>query len=279
MKKTSLQKLSESQCTLSEPQCNIFFTLSCISLFMLFLMGCKPNNIPEQHQVMVFFSTRSPSGSLLKSTATPAEDQISEIILFAINDKDEIVETFPLSSSGGRLTLSRKITSLYAIANPGDIVWATYTTGLQLRNLTANFSAKPASPFLMSGTAEIPYASATVNIRLVRAVAKININVVDTGFEIESVTVNNTPAKGYVFSKTPFSVPTSDRVTYSYSAGDLAINPSIYVAENSPNQTEFVVTGKYQGRQIDPYTFKLTKGNNMYIEIKRNTCYQVDIKF
>jgi len=258
--------------------------LFAMSVFVLFSpLGCNSiDDIQPDRQVEINFITEPLSGSLLKSSATTAEDQISEIILFAVNDQKEVVETFRVTYSGARLTLSRKITSLYAIANPSDVVWATCSTVVQLRDLTANFFAKPVSPFLMSGTAEeIPYASTAVNIRLVRAVAKINIKVVDLNdFVIESVTVKNTPARGYVFSRAPLSIPTSDRVTYSYSAADLAINPSIYVAENSPNQTEFVVTGKYQGRQIDPYTFKLTEGgSNKFIEIKRNNCYQVDIKF
>ena len=72
-------------------------------IFLLSLMGCNPNINPEQHrQVMIFFSTRSPSVSLLKSTANDAENIIAKIKLFGVNDHGKVVESFPVMDNVNR---------------------------------------------------------------------------------------------------------------------------------------------------------------------------------
>jgi len=225
---------------------------------------------------MINFTAGPLSGTLLKSAATTEEDLITKIILFGVDDQ-KVVQTFLLnpSSSGTPLTISRKVKSLYAIANPSDSIQsATPSTLADLMSLTDDFTTAPVSPFLMSGKEEIPIASASVNIKLVRAIAKIEIKVIDNDFVFESLTVQNTPDKGYVFSSNPLSIPTHKKVFYLPSTEKI-----LYVPENSSQNptTEFVVTGKFQGQQIT-HTFTLKK-EKVGINIERNNCYQVDIGF
>ena len=258
------------------------FFLFLLNVLILFHpTGCDSiKDTDQDRQIAISFTAEGLSGTLLKSAASSDEKIISKILLFGVDEnRSEVIHTFKSTSSDTSIILSRKVKWLYAIANPSaDIEETTFTTVSQLIDLTGDFTVAPVSPFLMSGIAELPYASASVNINLVRAVAKIEIVNTETDFVIESVTVDKTPAKGYVFSRTSLSVPTSSRVTYFYSADDLAINSSIYVAENNSNQTEFAVIGKFRGIRMI-YIFGLTSNGGQNVEIKRNTCYQVDISF
>ena len=244
--------------------------------FSHFIMtGCKhdPQDDPEADRLIeVSFSTRSLSGSLLKSAANPAEDLIGKIILFGVNDQNQVVKTFPVLVTGGTLTIPRKVQTLYAIANPSPAMEAATPSSVSdLTNMIGDFTNAPQSPFLMSGKRVV--SGNSVNIELIRAVAKIDIICIN-GFQIETVTVMNTAAKGYVFNRETLSIPTLDVVTYSFSGN----NPSIYVAESSKQKpVQIVVTGKIQGKQKS-LTFTLTK-DEQDIDIIRNTRYQVTIYY
>ena len=249
--------------------------------FTLFIMaGCEQNskNDPEPERfVAVSFSARSMSG-LLKSAASEEEDSIGKIILFGVNDQNEVVQTFPIltgtSLSGTQLTISRKVKSLYAIANPSDdmeVAIPSMFTVSNLMDMTGDFTVAPQPPFLMSCISEVN--SDNINIEFVRAIAKIDIIGIN-GFQIESITVMNTPAKGYVFNREDLSVPTSDMVTYSYTEDNLAI----YIAESSKqNPVGFLVTGQFQNEQ-ESCTIMLTS-EGQKIDIIRNTYYQVSVGF
>ena len=248
--------------------------------FSLCIMaGCEhdPKDNPEpDHLVVLNFSTESLSGSLLKSAANTAEDLIEKIILFGVNDQNQVVQTFPAlvnpPMSGKTLTVPRMVKSLYAIANPSAAMEAVIPSSVSdIMEMVGDFTNAPRSPFLMSGKSDVN--GKNVNIQLVRTVAKIDITG-KNGFQITAVTVANTPDKEYAFKRETLSVPTTaGRVSYS------AINstsPTVYVAENSrQNPTQLVVTGQFQGKQAS-YTIVLKTGGQN-IDIVRNTCYQVGI--
>jgi len=267
---------------------NNLFDLSCIRLFspffpfslflfafsLYYLVGCRldPTDEPEPDRVVVLnFTARPLSGSLLKAKATDEEDFIENILLYGVNNKDTVVYTYSISTnqslSGISLVIPRKVKSLYAIANPtSDIEEKEPLSVSDLMDLICDYSEAPQSPFLMSGMAEI---SAIINLELVRAIAKIEIAGDD--FIIESVTVINTPAKGYIFSRKPLSVPTFDRITYSYSG-----NSAIYIAEsNGQNPISLFVRGYYHGI-FTAYTIVITDGG-VPVDIARNTYYPVNI--
>ena len=241
---------------------------------MLSLLGCNPNINPEQHrQVMIFFSARSSSVSLLKSTANDAENIIAKIKLFGVDDQGKIVESFPVmdnpSSTGLKLTIPKYITSFYAIANPCAILETSVPANISdVMALTGDFTNAPQSPFLMGGRADVKEYS--VNIELVRSVAKIMVSGED-GFEIQSVTVKNTPAKGFVFAQSALTTPSTDRVDYPET--DAA---TIYVAENSrQSPTTLTVNGAFNGKLYEVnVNFEM---NGKHVDVIRNTSYSIVI--
>ena len=248
--------------------------------FSLCIMaGCEHDPIDNPDPdclVVVNFSTESLSGSLLKSTANSAEDLIEKIILFGVNEQNEVVQNFPALEnppmSGKTLTVLRKVKSLYAIANPSAaMVTANPLSVSDIMGMVGDFTNAPQSPFLMSGKGDVN--GKNINIELVRTVAKIDI-IGKNGFQITTVTVTNTPDKEYAFKRETLSVPASaGRVSYSAVSSTA---PTVYVAENSRlNPAQFVVTGTFQGKQAS-YTIVLKSGGQN-IDIARNTHYQVGI--
>ena len=176
----------------------VFLSFAFIALIFT---GCKkePNEISGYDQVVIFFV---PQASLLKSEATGSEKSIQKITLFGV-DGQNIIEKYPVintpSLDGEPLTISRRVTSIYAIANI-DVNVATLSTVSDLTNLTNNFTSAPVTPFLMSGIAtNLNRSTKIVSIDLVRAVAKVEI--IGNEFVIETVTVKNTPSQGYVFGR------------------------------------------------------------------------------
>ena len=249
-----------------------------VSIFIL--AGCnkdpqKKIDEPESfdRQVMINFTAKSLSNSLSKSAASAAENQIEQVILFGVNDKGEVVQNFPVIENpqltGTSVYVSGLVKSLYAIANPSaDMEVKNPLSVADLMAMTCDYSNAPHSPFVMSSIGEVN--SNSINLELVRAVAKIDV-IGNSDFHVESVTVMNTPAKGYVFDKGTLSVPTSKMVNYSENS-----NSSVYVAENSKqNPTKLLVKGTFQGK-ITAYTIVLSNNGNP-LDIVRNTCYQVSI--
>ena len=248
--------------------------LLCACIFFI-LTGCNRESYDEpEHTVSISFTV----GSMLKLAATPAEEVVNEILLFAVSEQDAVVEKHTITSitTPTTLRISKKVKWFYAIANPTSAIKsATTTTVTQLMALTFDCNTKPQSPFLMSGKKEI--SGSGVNIELVRLVARIDVVCSDPKFSLTTLTVD-TPRYGYVFARTPFAVPTpTTRVTYSYTN----FNSPVYVAESSgtSNRTVFTVAGQYDGTAINPaHTFSLMNGASG-INIERNTYYEVDISF
>ena len=260
----------------------LFFAL-CAYIFV----GCggnEPEDVPigpeipvkQEHQVTILFTTQTTTRALLKSDASTAEDLISKVIIFGVDDNNTIIEKYPTvnnpSLTGTTLTVNIRVKSLYAIANPSAAIEAlTPATVTDLTGMVGNFASTPKSPFLMSGKGSV--IGNNVTVELIRAIAKVGI----TGkndFQISTVTVMNTPNEGYVFKKETFSIPGSTtRVSYPVLNSS---TPMLYVAENNrQNPTQFVVTGQLYGKNAS-YTIVL-KSEGQDIDIVRNTFYQVDI--
>ena len=241
--------------------------------------GCneKPE-VPKpepKRQVVIFFTPKLLTSSLFKSSSSDGEDEIQKILLFGVDYLNRL-EKFPVinnpSSSGVTLTISNNIKSFYAIANPSPELESVNPSNLSaLNDIMSDFSNVPDAPFLMSGTANI--INETVHIELVRAVAKVRI-IGENDFQISSVTVMNTSSKGYVFPRTPFSVPT-EKIDYD---PIISSEPTIYVAENNTvSPTHFVISGQLYGKQARYTIEQLTTNGGTPVDIVRNNYYEVTI--
>ena len=269
------------------------FKVVLLALVLFNLAGCKKEpatGTDEDCQVIVFFSTQSVSASLLKATpptpATGAETLIEEIILFGVDASDNVIQSFVLDDpefTGQEIDAFRNTVMFYAIANPSDDMknpsLFNPETIADFEDLLADFSDAPESPFLMSGTGEVETSSEGDRyalIVLVRAIAKVEIEGIDD-FNLESVTVINTPDLGYVFAGE--SLVPLEAETTEYPTVNSVVNGKItvYVAENSMDSpTQFVVNGTYEGQQIS-YNLVLKKMNGDVLDIERNTYYKVVI--
>ena len=259
-------------------------------VFCLFIVaGCErdPKDSPERERLLpVSFTVRSMSGSLLKSAATEEEDSISKIILFGVNDQNNVIADYAIINNSTlpdtSLIISGKVVSLYAIANPSAGLETTIGSLLPpfpistLTNLVDTFTHAPQSPFLMSCMEEVTGTS--VDFTLVRAVAKIKIGITENGFQLDSIKVSNTPDKGYVFGKTSFSIPTSHTKVNYTAISAFGSDTTFYVAENTgANPTEFVVFGLLHGFPVSDTV--VLKSGGLDIDIIRNTRYQVSVGF
>lgn len=264
------------------------FSVAIIALVLFNMAGCRkdPTVDAGKERIIVFFSTEAVSASLIKATqpATGAELTINEVIVFGTDDVGNILQTELIqnpSLSGQAIEFLRRVETIYAIANPStDMKNSNPANVAALKGLIANFANAPASPFLMSGSGVVD-ADRYAVIELEKPFAKVEI-AGGNGFEIESVTVINTPDKGFVFPQPTFSVPgTAGRIDYP-TVNTVAGNKiTVYVAENSAqNPTQFLVTGKFAGNNdnipIDLFYITLQE-NNEDIDIERNTYYQVII--
>jgi len=253
-----------------------------LSLITFIVAGCNEKPDPEQDQeVYIDFSVDSQLSSMLKSDATTAEETIDRIVLFGAAGtaaSSSVTRLYLGAKPSGSLslTISRTITTLYAIANPTTSM-ETATTVSNLTAMTGSFSSMPTSPFLMSGQVSInSQTNKNITVNLDRAVAKVEFSGTG-GFVITSVTVQNTPTSGYVFPRSPLSVPTT---TGNYAAVTSA-SPILYVTENTtstsnPPLTNFRVNGRLNGGAAANYDINLKSGGNN-INIMRNTRYQVTI--
>ena len=244
-------------------------------IFGLLLGGCN-RQTPEEDDfdVIIFINAKSLSGSLLKSDVSEAENAIEKLIIYGV-DEDNNVTTFPVEqtplTNGSNIEIksTKNIKTFYAIANPSPAIEAQNpATDAALTEMLADFEFMPQSPFLMSGKAD--KNGKFVNIELVRAVAKVEIFGLND-FEIQTVTVVNTPDRGYVFDRNG-AVPTDLRIDYP------PINtasPNIYVAENlASTPTIFRVTGIFEDKNAS-YDIVLKVGEA--VAILRNTHYLVSI--
>jgi len=248
----------------------------CFVVGAFILAGCDKNPKNENEfesfdrQVVISFTAKSLSNSMSKSAASTAENSIEQIILFGVNGKGEVVQNFPVfenpNLSGTAVFVSSSVKSFYVIANPSAEMEASNpSTVADLEAMTCDFANAPQAPFVMSSIGELNGNS--INLELVRTVAKIDVISKDD-FQVESVTVMNTPAKGYVFDN---GMPAFDMVNYSESSSS-----SVYVAENgSQNPTKLFVKGTFQGK-FTAYTIVLSN-DGIPMDIVRNTCYQVSV--
>ena len=248
-----------------------------ITTSLCILAGCQQEVFFDgDREVTVSFSTQSLTSSFTKSAANSAEELVNHLFLFGVDAQGEVIQNIPVSanplSNGMKLTLSKKVKSLYAIANSASDLISIHPSNLSdLMDMTCDFSVAPQSPFLLSGKAEVN--GNNIQVELVRVVAKVEV-ISKNEFQIQSVTVKNSPDKGYVFKKEVPAAPASAGIV-TYIALDSA-NPVLYVPENSKeNPTQFVVTGTYLGKQAN-YTIDLTIGGAT-VDIVRNTHYQVSI--
>ena len=246
----------------------------CLTLFGLLLSGCRHPKHPElEREVAIFFSTKQMSGSLLKSTASEEENFIKRVVMFGVDNQNNVVQTFPVRENppldGWMLSIPKDIALLYAIANPSSALEVANPSNVSdLTALTDDFTNAPVSPFLMGGKASVN--AYNVNIELVRSVAKIEV-IGEKGFEVQSVTVKNTPAKGFVFVQPTLTVPSSERVNYPENN-----NTIVYVAENSKqNPTTLIVKGVYAGTIYQVNVSFIM--NEALVDIVRNTCYTVGV--
>ena len=239
------------------------------------LAGCDDQVQPPASEVSVYLSTSPLSDASVKSAATAAENMVTRLVLYGVDDQDMVVYTSQVltnpSLTGIKLEIPLEVETLYAVAIPlAGIGSATPSTLSELLDLTGNFATAPGSPFLMGGKGDIVDSKA--NIELVRAVAKIEVLALND-FQIESVAVGNTPNRGYIFKQeTPAPPTSSERVDYPANT----TNSTVYVAENSSDDpTELLIIGTYLGKQAT-YTIVLKKGGTP-VDIVRNTCYQVGV--
>lgn len=250
----------------------LLFVFACI------FAGCKSKDDPVEpsHKVIVFFSAKSNSTSLLKSDATDDEKKISRVILYGVDAQNAVIENYaPVNNpplTGIQLTVSGNVKILYAIANPSEAMLAAVPSNLfELMAMTGDFTDAPRSPFLMGGNGVVNNSS--VNIEFIRAVAKISfIGMKD--FAIGSIAVENAPDEGYVFSQgSPAAPVSSEGVNYGAVESP---TPTVYVAENTKQDpARFVVTGMFDGKLAN-YAFALSN-EGLRIDIARNTHYQVSI--
>ncbi|MDR1171193.1 MAG: fimbrillin family protein, partial [Bacteroidales bacterium] len=236
----------------------------------LFIMaGCEFDieDHPEPERlVTISLTVGSEPASLLKaSTASQEEkDIIGDVVFFGVDAKGGYIDTYPFSIGEQSLTISSRIKTLYAVANPTLDMLAATPSETDLQNMTVDFTAAPASSFLMSGSGVV--SGSSVSIALVRSVAKIEIKG-KKGFKVTGITVENTPDKGYVFPQSPLAVP--DGSVPSYTTSDTIF----YVAENTRTaaaRTQFTVTGTYDGKTA-------SRTITLNLDLVRNKHYSISI--
>jgi len=273
-----------------------------LSLCGFILAGCNKNEpvneLDGDHEITVFLSSESILTSQLKSGVVGNEGTINRVVLFGFDVNNAfvagnkwIISGTP-NPTGNQLTVSRKVTTIWAIANPVDVAMENEPTNItNLKTRIANYPAnnRPVSPFLMSGKGTVTNWNAT--IQLYFAVAKVEIIPQGDGFVMTSVTVNTTPDRVYVFDENVFdkitplpapSLPTGvSRVNYP------AVNAPqaswiFYVAENNAttsgsNTTKFVINGTIDGKAISPGFNLELKQDASIIPIRRNIYYKVTV--
>ena len=250
----------------------------------ILLLGCNQDiESYEDRDIIIFFSTKSLSASLLKSVTIDPETYINDILVFCVDENGSVEQNFFIpqldeqSLSDGIVleNVSRDVKSLYAIANPPDeIKTAPYPSNVsELLSMTCAFSSLPKPPFVMSGIGDI-VSGYVAQIDLVRTIAKIEITA--STFIIEKITVINTPNEVYVFKKEQLSVPEGSIRTFHEIVPLTSTYATLYVAENSMNTpTQFIVTGLFDGQTIH-YSFDLTQ-YGAKLDIERNKHYQVGL--
>ena len=237
--------------------------------------GCRRKpDVGDERQAVIFFLTRSLAASSSKSSATEEEKLIKKIKMFGVDENNNVIRSFdvienPSLTNGIRYVFSSSVKSLYAIANPSDALVAANPSNVSdLLALTDDFTNAPESPFLMSGRAAV--TSYTVNIEMVRSIAKVVVTGED-GFKVQSVTVKNTPTRGFVFAQPSLTIPSSGRVNYPEN-----VNTTLYVAENSrQNQTTLTVKGTVNDKPLEVDV--LFTVNQTLVDIVRNTVYSIFI--
>lgn len=268
----------------------------CLTLCGFILAGCKKVEPEGDRQIVVFLTSQSVLSSLKSTTpATSTEGVINKVVLFGFENSGAFVTgskwviTGTPDPLGEELTVSRKVKTIWAIANPTQSMEEAEPANVTaLKATTVDFLTAPASPFLMSGKGTVETFSAT--IKLYFTVAKVQIESSDTDFRITSITVQNTPNQGFVFDEDLFDAPPppavpvipggASRINYAqvnHPALPAPPEPMIfYVAENiAGNSTKFLVKGTLEGTPITDYSLELKLGSA--IPILRNTYYKVSI--
>ena len=270
------------------------FLVAMIALVLFNLAGCKkePTVDADKDSIIVFFSTQAVSASLLKATepATGDETTISKVIVFGADKDGNFIQnpvtiTSP-NPNGQAMQFKRRVKTVYAIANPSlEMESFNPTDVTALKGLTADFTNVPETPFLMSGLGEVDENHSAV-IRLEKPFAKVEIVGID--FDIATVTVKNTPDKGFVFAGAATLVPGGAGMVnylvdtpedYYENSAIIGKKITVYVAENSKlSPTQFWVTGTFPDGTTPINLYNITlQENNKDIDIERNTYYQIII--
>ena len=241
---------------------------------LLFSSCAKEDETSSPAQpVTVRFSVDPLSDPQVRSVASTAENALRRIAVIGVNADNEVEQVYPIIENPGEsdvaLTVSNRVTALYAIANPSEEMIGGLEEVVNPLDLVSDFGEMPQSPFLMGGNS--PVTGQAVAIELFRAIAKIKVSGVN-GFTVNSLTVLNTPDKGYVFGRQATTVPEGA----AYVGYEELSGRTVYVAENTTVQpTRLLVKGTYKNEET-AYTISLTD-NGVPLGIKRNTCYEVTV--
>jgi ABC-type uncharacterized transport system auxiliary subunit len=258
-----------------------------LALCMYIFAGCnkEPQNTTDQEECQVEVSfTNDFSKSLLKSTTT-AEKGMTEVILFGVDASGNYVGKYaipaPIEGVNSVNILKRNHT-LYAIANPSPAIKALENQNkAALDALVGDFATAPVTPLLMGGSGVIAVNSGvyTVNIALIRSMAKVVFTSTDAALTITGVKAMNTPNQGFVFKQTLVAVPASAARISTYTAVAGTDAAPVYVAENTNTSdaiaTKFIVTGVYNSKTAN-YEVILKTGSTL-LPIERNKQYNVSI--
>lgn len=249
------------------------FLLSLLT-YGLIVSSCQQENLQQGHggELTVKLSVGNLSDPNTRSEASNAEKSITGIALWALNADGVIEEVFPvIKNPQGEIAIhiANTTKSIVAIANPIQGMAGDADDLEDMKKLLADFTSAPGAPFIMSGISRVN--GNVMELELKRAVAKICVKGTN-GFEVTSVTVQNTPSRGFVFGDKDLSVPaTTAYISYAETATDYT-----YVSENgTAKPTRLLVKGTYKG-EATAYGITLTNNGNT-IGILRNTCYQVTI--
>ncbi len=248
----------------------IFLPITLCFFIGIFGTSCQKNQddiIHATQDVTFNFSSKAMSDIRTRSAASAEESTLEDITLYALSSDGKIVQTLQIEDPAQPTTLAieSRVTNVYALAN---VETNNLLSVADLQALTFDASSMPASPFVFSAHSTL-YGS-SMNIELIRAIAKVEI-LGKNGFQVNSITVKNTPNKGFITSSQQ-NVP-ADAVMVDYSKYS---GTAVYVAEsNASEPVKFFVEGMLNG-QTTAYTFDL-KIDGKNINIMRNTCYQIEV--
>lgn len=261
-------------------------------------------SVTPDGRVLVSLSLSVPLSESVQTKATQDQEaQINSlyVIVFDAQRKLSQVPTFATLTTSWTVALAPTKTTqyIYALANLSDLqmttldnmaVGTTYDD-VRLALVQSDVTADGVdSPFQMCSeeltVSEISPTMGQQRLELKRAVAKIDVKVATSDFELESVTLL-TAAKKYTPLPSPVNVSPDiwtgdDAIRYNeVFATDNSIESAIYCYENehiSASPAELLIKGKYNGASTSGYYLvQIIYNNRSNYEIRRNCTYTVNI--